>query len=67
MEERLNELEMRFMLQQNTLDDLNDIVCHQEQTILRLEREITRLKEQVQMALPGLTVSAEDDEPPPHY
>ena len=67
MNERITKLEMRFMLQQNTIEELNGIVCRHEQVIVSLGREVIRLKEQISMALPSLTVAPGDDEPPPHY
>ena len=37
MEERLTDLELRFMQQEKTLQDLSDVVYRQEQQIVTLE------------------------------
>ncbi len=67
MEERLVELETRYMHQEQVLSDLSDIVYRQEQSIERLERDLRLLREEMSNSLPSLTRSAEDEEPPPHY
>ena len=40
MEERITDLEVRFMHQEKIISDLNDTVCRQELAIVRLEREL---------------------------
>jgi SlyX protein len=67
MESRLTDLETRFMHQEHNLQELNDIVYRQEQTIERLELELRLIKEQLKMVLPSLARYPEDEEPPPHY
>lgn len=67
MDERITELELRFMHQQHTIDELNDTVYNQEQRILRLERESVRLRELLQALSPSLNRSPDEEEPPPHY
>jgi len=67
MEERLVELETRYMHQEQIISDLSDIVYRQEQAIERLERDLRQLREEMNIALPSLTRSPEEEEPPPHY
>jgi len=67
MEERITELELRFMQQENTIQELNDTVCRQERVIERLEREQNFLREQLCLLAPSINRSAEEEEPPPHY
>jgi SlyX protein len=67
MEQRLTELETRMMYQERSLQELNDIVYKQAQTIERHEREMEQLRNQMQSVLPGLVGSADDEAPPPHY
>jgi len=67
MEERISELELRYMLHENTLQELNDTVCRQEQSIMRLERELLLLREQLCMISPSAQGDGELEEPPPHY
>ena len=44
MEERITELELRFMHQEMTINELNETVCRQELAIERLERELGRMR-----------------------
>ncbi|MBT0665059.1 SlyX family protein [Geobacter pelophilus] len=67
MEERLIEMETRYMHQEQVITDLSEMVYRQELAIERLERDVRQLKEQLSIALPSLTRSPEDEEPPPHY
>jgi SlyX protein len=67
MEERITELELRFMHQEQTISDLNETVCHQELAIERLEREMGRMREQFLTMSPSINRTADEEEPPPHY
>jgi SlyX protein len=67
MEERITELEIRFMHQEQTINELSTTVYRQQQVIERLERDLRQLTDQVRMELPSLTKPAEEEEPPPHY
>ena len=67
MEERITELELRFMQHENTIQELNETVCHQEQSIMRLERELLLVREQLSMLAPSAQGAGEMEEPPPHY
>jgi len=67
MEERITELELRFMHQEQTINELNETVCRQELAIARLERELGRMREQFQTMSPSINRTSDEEEPPPHY
>ncbi|MBL0224100.1 MAG: SlyX family protein [Geobacteraceae bacterium] len=67
MEERITELELRFMHQEQTINELNETVCRQERAIALLERELGRMREQFMMISPSINRTADEEEPPPHY
>lgn len=67
MEERITELELRFMHQEKIVNDLNDTVYRQELAIVRLERELGRMREQFMTMSPSINRTADEEEPPPHY
>lgn len=67
MEERLTDLESRYMRQERTIQELLDLVYRHQQSIDRLGREMEEIREQLQIALPSLVEQPEDEEPPPHY
>ena len=66
-EERITEMELRFMHQEHTIQELNDAVCRQEQIIERLEREMALLREQLRLLASSASLDASEEEPPPHY
>ena len=67
MEERLAELEMRVTFQDQTIQELNDVVTRQQAQIDRLVRELESLKSHVTSLAPSLVIPAEEEKPPPHY
>jgi SlyX protein len=67
MEERLTELEIRAMHQERTIQELNDMVYRQEQTLARLQLEVLQLRQQLMTATPSLNRTEEEETPPPHY
>ncbi len=67
MEERINELELRFMQQENTIQELSDTVYRQEQAIVRLERDLGILAQQLRTVASVSTGEVDVDERPPHY
>jgi len=67
MTERLADLEVQLTHQQRQLDELNELVYSQQQTLDILAAELRQIKEQLQIVLPSLTKEPEDETPPPHY
>jgi len=64
-EKRLAELEIRYMQQQELLQELSDALYAQQKVIDGLRREVDHLKQKLE-AEPGL-VEAQRQERPPHY
>ncbi len=67
MEQRINELEMHYMQQEQTIQELNEIVCRQELSIEAIKRELVILKEQFMAMSPSVSRDPDQEEPPPHY
>lgn len=67
MEQRLTDIETHFMHLDRSVQELNDVVYRQQQTIDRLEKELKEMHEQFLMVAPSLVRAPEDEEPPPHY
>lgn len=61
-EERLNNLEMKFLYQEEFLQELNKVIIEQQKVIDRLEKEVIDLKRNVNPH-PNLDVNQK----PPHY
>lgn len=64
-EKRIAELEIRYMHQQELLQELSGVLYEQQKVIGQLRAEMDRLKQKLE-AEPGL-VDARQDERPPHY
>ena len=67
MESRVIDMEMRFMKQESTIEELNKVVISHQKVIEVLTRELELLKKQVQAASPSLIRDASEETPPPHY
>lgn len=67
MTDRSDDLEIQLTHQQRQLDELNQLVYSQQQTITVLSAELRQIKEQLQIVLPSLTKEPVDETPPPHY
>ncbi|NVN98969.1 MAG: SlyX family protein [Geobacteraceae bacterium] len=67
MIDRITDLEIQLTHHQNQVDELNSMVYRQQVQIDTLSLELKQIKEQLQIALPSLARSAEEEEPPPHY
>ena len=67
MDQRITELELRYMHQEQTIQELNEIVCSQELAIEGLKRDVMTLKDQFLAMSPSVTRDADQEEPPPHY
>ena len=67
MEQRINELELRYMQQEMTIQELNEIVCRQDLEIEALKHGFAALKEQFMTMAPSVSRDPDQEEPPPHY
>jgi uncharacterized coiled-coil protein SlyX len=67
MEQRIIELELRYMQQEHTIQELNEIVCRQELALESLRRDFATLKEQLLAMAPSVSRDPDQEEPPPHY
>lgn len=65
MEERLNELELRFTEQQALLQELSDVIYAQSLQLEGLQASLAMVQKKV-AGEPGL-VDANEKERPPHY
>lgn len=64
-DERLNELELRYLSLQDEFEKLSDVVYEQQKRLDVYEAEILRLRETVSSG--GLGDAGPQSEKPPHY
>ena len=67
MNERLTELEVRVAFQDQTIQDLNEVVTRQQREIDRLVKELETVKSLLAALAPSMVIPQEDEKPPPHY
>jgi SlyX protein len=67
MESRLTDLEIHVMHQENTIQELNDVVMEQQRMISLLLKEIQSIKDQLKALDPSINRLLSEEEPPPHY
>jgi SlyX protein len=67
MEERLTEIESRVAFQDDTIQQLNDVIVRQQHDIEHLKEELQLLKQQIETLAPSLVVDQSQETPPPHY
>ena len=63
MEQRLVDLEVRYTHLERLVEELNEVVFAQQQTIDRLVRQLAELAERAEVAGPPAPAA----EKPPHY
>ncbi len=67
MNERITDIEIQLMHQENFMQQLNEVVTMQQQALEKLQTDIKQIKEQLQMIAPSVVRNASEEEPPPHY
>jgi SlyX protein len=67
MESRIAELEMKFMHQESTIEELNEVVVGQQKTLDRLTREVELLKQRLKEVRSPIVREPSEEPPPPHY
>ena len=67
MEDRIDELELRYMHHEKTIQELSEIVSRQQLDIELLGREISLIKEHSLQMNPSVVRDADQENPPPHY
>lgn len=65
--QRLTELETRVAFQDQTIQELNEVVTRQQREIDRLARELDVLRERLHALAPSPVVPPDEETPPPHY
>ena len=67
MSESVEDLQMRVAYMDDTIDQLNDIVCRQQDQIDRLQKKLERCEQQLASLLPLMYEKQDNEPPPPHY
>lgn len=63
----LTELETKMAFQEQTIDELNQALIHQQFAIDKLQNQVRHLAEKLQGVQPSNVASRAEETPPPHY
>jgi SlyX protein len=66
-DERLVEIEIKIAYQEETIQALNEVVCHQQKQIDQLEKVCQLLYDRLKNLSPTTIEASPSDEKPPHY
>ncbi|MGH8214461.1 MAG: SlyX family protein [Rhodanobacteraceae bacterium] len=66
-DERMDELELKLTFLDDAVTSLNDSELQQSQRLLKLERALTELRQELAALRTGLSDDVHDEPPPPHY
>jgi uncharacterized coiled-coil protein SlyX len=67
MSERITNIEIQLMHHENTIQQLSDIITHQQLDIEKMQQEIKLIMKHLQSVTSSELMAPEDEEPPPHY
>lgn len=67
MQDRLTELEIKFMEQEQTLEALSEQVYWQQKAIFQLNQQMQILSERLKTLAISPIASQAEETPPPHY
>ncbi len=67
MDERITDIEIQLMHQENTIQQLNEVITVQQQAIEKMQSDIRRIMEHLRSISPSVVRDASEEEPPPHY
>ena len=67
MEDRIIELETKISYQEHLIQELNDVITHQQKQIDALEVEMKRIRDHLKSSNASQIARPEEEVPPPHY
>lgn len=67
VENKIIDLQTKLSFQDDLLDELNQVVTHQQQHIMRLESALERLQVQIKTLQTDNVPGEAKEAPPPHY
>jgi uncharacterized coiled-coil protein SlyX len=67
MNERITNIEIQLMHHENTIQQLSDVITHQQLDMEKMQQEIKLIMKHLQSVTSTDLIAPEDEEPPPHY
>ena len=67
MRNRMIELETRVAFQEETIEQLSQVINRQQQRLDRIEQEMNQLEQRLAELRPSHLATPAEETPPPHY
>ena len=67
LEQKLIDMEIRFAHQQDHIEQLDQVVYRQQQTIDALTERLVQIEKRFKSVMENNILKPEEDSPPPHY
>jgi len=67
MEDRLAELETKISFQDQSIQELSDVVAQQDKLLIQIRAELNHIKNELKNQTPELLANQNEETPPPHY
>ena len=67
LDDKLVDMEIRFAHQQDHIEQLDQVIYRQQQTIDKLEQRVEQLEKRLKTVTDSNILKPEEDSPPPHY
>ena len=67
LENRIIELETKISYQEHLIQELNDVITHQQKQIDALELQMKRIQDHLKNSSSSQIARPEEEVPPPHY
>lgn len=65
---RICELETKLSFQENTIEDLNNVIINQQFSLDKMQQQLRLLAQKIRNLEPNNNIASQSEEtPPPHY
>lgn len=68
LNQRICELETKLSFQENTIEDLNNVIINQQFSLDKMQQQLRLLAQKIRNLEPNNNIASQSEEtPPPHY
>lgn len=67
LQQHISELESRLAFQEQTLQELNEVIARQDEQMMRMQVQLQYLAKKLKEVSPSQLASEQEETPPPHY
>lgn len=67
LQQQISELESRLAFQEQTLQELNEVITRQDEQMMKMQVQLQYLAKKLKEVSPSQLASEQEETPPPHY